>query len=120
MNGLTPRSASHPGRPDLDRTAVRYFVYTLTDAEGRPVYVGRSCNVRNRIAAHASEAAHRPEKVWVYDVRSVSLAGPFTWNRAVAEERATIERLQPRANIDLTARDRRPAVAARSAARADR
>ncbi len=112
MNGLTRRSASHRRRVDIDRTAVRYFVYTLADADGKPVYIGRSCNVAARIKAHASGGAE-----WVTGVRSVSMIGPFTWDDAVREERAAIERSQPRANKALTARDHRPAIAARSTAR---
>lgn len=101
---------------------MRYFVYTLIDAGGEPVYVGRSHNVRQRLANHASVAMAHPHgtKAWVLDVRHISLAGPFDWDQAVKEERAAIERLQPRANRSLTARDRRPAVAARSASRAVR
>lgn len=111
------RLADHGRRPPLDRTAVRYFVYTLTDTNGDAVYVGRSCNPRQRIMAHAAEARWHADKAWVFDVRNVDLSGPYTWDGAVTAERDTIERLQPRANRDLTARDRRPAVAARSAAR---
>lgn len=112
-SGLTSRSLAHHlrgGRPDIDREAVRYFVYTLTDEHDRPVYVGRSCDVPARIKAHAG----RP---WLDEVRSVSLTGPFTWDEAVRVERDTIEREQPRGNVALTTRDHRPATAARSARR---
>lgn len=108
-------------RPDLDREAVRYFVYFLLDENGIPVYIGRSCNVANRIRAHTSDALHpdtpgRARKAeWLPLVRSVTMVGPFTWDDSVSRERAEIERHQPQGNIDLTARDRRPAVARRSA-----
>jgi excinuclease UvrABC nuclease subunit len=95
-----------------------HFVYTLSDSEGRPVYVGRSCKVRDRIRTHASEAKWKPEKAWVYDVRTVSMAGPYTRKVAIKIERDTIERLQPRGNRAMTARDHRPGVAYRSARRA--
>lgn len=122
--GLTPRSVRHTERRDLDRTVVRYFVYRLHDTDGVPVYVGRSCDVANRIRSHHSDASSaypeaRRKAEWLFDVRSVSMFGPFTWDQAVREERAEIERLQPRGNRGLTARDHRPAIAARSARRAE-
>jgi len=107
-------------RAELDPAAARYFVYSLLDAEGAPVYIGRSCNVANRIRAHYSDATHPNDPnaavkaEWLRDVRSLSMVGPFTWGGAVAEERRQIERSQPRGNRDLTARDHRPAVASRS------
>jgi predicted GIY-YIG superfamily endonuclease len=117
-NRLTGRSRTWHARPDLDRTAVRYFVYFLCDASGKAIYIGRSCNVPARIRSHHAEAAHESEtydrylkREWFFDVRSVSLAGPFTWDDAVKRERAEIELHQPRGNRDLT-------VAYRSAARA--
>lgn len=120
MSGLTRRSATAQIRPDIDRAAVRYFVYCLRDASGRPVYIGRSCNVAARLRGHYSNATHRhaPTRLrtqWLFDVRSVFMVGPFTWDGAVAEERRQIELEQPRGNIGLTARDHRPLVAARSA-----
>lgn len=125
MNGLTARSRARVTRPDLDKSAVRYFVYTLTDEGGTPVYIGRSCNVAARLRAHHSNATHphsptRARAAWLFDVRGVSMVGPFTWDGAVAEERRQIERSQPRGNISLTARDHRPGVAVRSASRAVR
>lgn len=127
MSVLTSRSAAYwrsGGRPDLDRTVSRYFVYRLYDAAGQVVYIGRSCNVAKRIRAHVSDAKHYCEPArqskaeWVHDIRDVSMRGPFTWDEAVREERAEIECFQPRGNRDLTARDRRPAIARRSASRA--
>lgn len=114
-------------RPEIDRSAKRYFVYRLLDAEGSPVYIGRSCNVAARIRAHHSDAVHPyaeanvgARKSWIFDVRAVDMVGPFTWDEAVRIERDQIERQQPRGNRDLTARDHRPAIARRSAARAER
>lgn len=126
--GLTPRSAAYlrgPGRPDIDRAAKRYFVYFLRDVTGTPVYIGRSCNVAARIRSHHSTLSHRGIRedlraTWVLEVRAVSMIGPFTWDEAVAEERRQIELNQPRGNRQLTARDHRPATAARSRAAARR
>jgi predicted GIY-YIG superfamily endonuclease len=78
-------------RPLLDRKARRYFVYTLSDAAGAPVYIGRSCNVAQRIRAHASTD-------WIADVRDVSMVGPFTWDEACAEEYRQIRAKLPREN----------------------
>jgi predicted GIY-YIG superfamily endonuclease len=78
-------------RAELDREARRYFVYTLSDAAGTPIYVGRSCNVAGRIRAHASTA-------WISDVRDVSMVGPFTWDEACAEEFRQIRTKLPREN----------------------
>lgn len=108
---LAPTRRSRRVRPDLDKSAVRYFVYRLADETGAAVYIGRSCDVRNRIKAHG-------DTEWIQQVRSVSLVGPLAWDAAVAEERRQIEREQPWANKDLTARDRRPMTASRSAANA--
>lgn len=122
--GQTPRSVRRfSPRPDLDRTARRYFVYTLSDACGVPVYIGRSCNVAARLRGHHSNATHsdeltRARTAWLFDVRSVSMVGPFTWDEAVAEERRQIEVEQPRGNTSLTARDHRRHVAVASASRA--
>lgn len=121
--GQTPLARARwrrPIRPGIDKDTARYFVYFLRDADGVPVYIGRSCDVAARIRAHHANIDHPgiPEDrrtTWLLDCRSVSMLGPFTWDEAVARERAEIERHQPRANRDLTARDRRPAVAARSA-----
>lgn len=78
-------------RPPIDYEARRYFVYTLSDAAGAPVYVGRSCNVASRIKAHSTTD-------WITDVRSVSMVGPFTWDEVCAEEYRQIRTKLPRAN----------------------
>ena len=109
--------------PSLDKTTKRYFVYTLRDADGAPVYVGRSCNPRSRIREHYRNRDCLVEgfrTAWILDVRSVDLTGPYTWDEAVAAERDAIERLQPRGNRQMTARDWRPSIARRSASRAER
>lgn len=95
-------------RADLNRKAVRNFIYRLHDAEGTVLYVGRSCNVAHRIRAHVSEACHEGPKalrkaLWLGDVRSVSMFGPFSWDDAVREERAEIERLMPYGNVQFVA-----------------
>lgn len=111
-------------RPAINRAAKRYFVYQLLGADGTPIYIGRSCNVAARIRAHVSDAEHQfsaaatRKALWLIDVRSVTMCGPFTWDEAVKEERRQIEENQPWGNLDLTARDHRPMAAARSIARA--
>lgn len=124
-NGLTRRSRTWGARRELDREAKRNFVYFLLDAHGAPLYIGRSSNVRSRIRKHYGEASAEVEthdiyrkRDWFFQVRSVSLLGPFNWDEAIKRERAEIERHQPIGNVGLTARDHRPAVAYRSAARA--
>lgn len=97
------RSRYRARRPDLDREAVRYFVYRLHDADGVIVYVGRSCDVPSRIRAHYSTIDHRGvpddrKATWLLDCRGVSMLGPFTWNDACKTERAEIELHQPRGN----------------------
>jgi hypothetical protein len=94
-----------PRRP-IDYEARKYFVYTLSDADGVPVYVGRSNNVAARIRAHFSAAICSPRgdedtafmASWVRDVRSVSMVGPFVWDEVVAEERRQIKAKMPRGN----------------------
>lgn len=87
----------------------RHFVYYLGDENGEVVYVGRSRNVAGRIQKHHYHATTRDprygDKTWLFDVRSVSMQGPMTWEQAIATERAEIERLQPRGNFKLTKRD---------------
>jgi predicted GIY-YIG superfamily endonuclease len=78
-------------RKRIDPTARRYFVYTLSDAAGAPVYIGRSCNVAGRLRAHRSTD-------WISDVRDVSMVGPFTWDEACAEEFRQIRAKLPREN----------------------
>lgn len=93
------------GIGQLDRKVQRYFVYTLSDEAGAPVYVGRSANVAKRIAQHhRSIEHHKPHErpsTWLLDVRSVSMTGPHNWDRACQVEKDTIARLDPRANIAL-------------------
>lgn len=106
MNGQTPRSvrASQTPRRDIDREASRYFIYRVLDAAGEPIYIGRSCDVRARLRSHYSEATHphspaaREAKSWIFDARSLSMLGPFTWGQACGVERAEIEQHQPRGN----------------------
>ena len=105
MNTLSARQRRpwRRERPPIDAKAVRYFVYRLHDAAGAVLYVGRSCNVKARIRAHLSDAqSSMPEfnhkREWVYNVRRVSMVGPFTWDDACRVERAEIEAHQPRGN----------------------
>jgi excinuclease UvrABC nuclease subunit len=98
-------------RPSLDRATRRYYVYFLSDAAGAVIYVGRSQNVAKRLIGHYSDASNpdtveAPRKaLWLMDVRTVSMIGPFAWDQAVAEERRHIEQLQPFGNISATKRD---------------
>ena len=99
-------TTGHKRTRDVDRVSSKYFVYTLSDAEGAPIYVGRSCNVAARIKAHIDDARHSPygprdaafKASWVRDIRTVSMDGPFTWDEAVAEERRQIKSKLPRGN----------------------
>lgn len=92
-----------------DPTA-RHFVYYLHDGSGEIAYVGRSKNVAGRIQQHYHHAAtgdsrYPGKAAWLFAVRSVSMRGPMTWERAIEMERAEIGRLQPRGNVKLTKRD---------------
>lgn len=94
-------------RPDLDRKAVRYFVYRLHDAEERIVYIGRSCDVRQRLRAHYGNATSKfngsaERTSWLFACRRVSMVGPFTWEEACKVERREIEAHQPRGNRQHT------------------
>ena len=96
------------GRKD---PTLRHFVYYLLDGSGDVVYVGRSRNVAGRIEKHHYHATRDYEPSvndkgsWIFDIRSVTMAGPMAWEAAVETERAEIERLQPRGNVKLTKRD---------------
>lgn len=80
-------------RPEIDPTVKRYFVYWLYDGSGRCLYVGRSCNIPDRFRAHLDT------KPWFIDVRSLDMQGPFTWDEAVAAERAAIRHGRPVHNV---------------------
>lgn len=95
------------GRPEIDREAVRYFIYRLHDAEGQVLYVGRSCNVTQRLRSHYSDTQHPMPELnrkaeWFFRSRSVSMVGPFTWGEACRVERAEIEAHQPVGNRQFT------------------
>lgn len=93
------------------------MVYRLHAEDGTVLYVGRSCNVRNRIKAHHGEASSQypgadiyDKRAWFFGVRRVSMVGPYTWDEAVQAERREIERLQPRGNRDMTLHSRHRAA----------
>lgn len=88
-----PITTGHPRKNDIDYVSRKFFVYTLSDAAGDPVYVGRSQKVTERLKSY-----ERTGVAWFRDVRSVSMDGPFTWDEAVAEERRQIKAKLPRAN----------------------
>lgn len=94
-------------RPDIDRSAVRYMVYRLHDESGEALYIGRSCNVAQRIRAHIADATHPSPELnhkadWIRRVVRVSMLGPFTWGEACRVERAEIEAHQPIGNRQFT------------------
>lgn len=107
MNATTARRRQKVRRPDLDRSAVRYMVYRLHDGDGRVLYVGRSCNVAQRIKAHVADAVRGYatdglKARWMPSVRRVSMVGPFTWDEACRVERDEIEAHQPLGNRMFT------------------
>lgn len=87
-------------KPPVDKEARLWFIYSLDDAAGVPIYVGRSVNVAARIRGHDYEARTvAPYKAeWLPDVRGVSMTGPYTYDQAVREERRQIKTLGPRGN----------------------
>lgn len=105
IDPLTPHSRARFGKTrKVYYDEARYFIYTLLDANGEAVYVGRSCNVAARIKAHHGNIGHpfyvrtKREPLWLLEVRSLTLLGPFTWDEACRVERREIERHQPRGN----------------------
>lgn len=106
----------------VDRDEARFFVYFLSDDAGEVIYVGRSRDVAMRLRAHYCDASNpditqsERKALWLMDVRSVDVIGPFTWNGAVAEERRHIKRLEPYGNIQHTRRN--PALIANGVRRA--
>lgn len=98
-------------RTPLDRTARRYFVYVLSDADGAVLYVGRSRNVATRLLGHYSDASNPDtmqalrKAMWFQDVRKVDMTGPLTWDEAVKLGRRLIEDEQPFGNVSQTRRD---------------
>jgi hypothetical protein len=87
------------------------MVYRLHDEAGTVLYVGRSCDVRQRLRAHESEARWHPtggperaaeKAAWFYRSRRVSMVGPFTWDESCRVERVEIETHQPVGNRQFT------------------
>lgn len=76
-----------------------YFVYTLLDADGEPVYIGRTSKVARRIYQHSREALRNEFKAsWFYRARSVAMAGPFSYDIAMRVERDLIDERRPVGN----------------------
>lgn len=84
-------------RPNLDRQVKRYVVYWLYDAAGQCLYIGRSCDVPARLKMHS-------ERDWFTQVRSLEMAGPFSWDLAVQVEAAAIRTAEPPNNVVHTDR----------------
>lgn len=82
-----------PRRAPLDPTVRRFYLYSLTDADGEPVYIGRSCDPVARLRAHHSSGAW-----WTPEVVGMDVWGPYTWGRAVEVEAEVIRRERPRGN----------------------
>lgn len=72
-----------------DPGELRYFVYRLSDAEGRALYVGRSDNPEGRLRTH------RASTDWAKAVVLLETWGPYTWADVVTKERERIEAEQP-------------------------
>lgn len=114
MTILTQRGAELEQRP--------HFVYTLLDAAGGALYVGLSVNVARRILLHhktlrASPGSTKKPATWLLDARDLDMSGPYRRSVGLKVERDLIERLQPRGNVQYTARDHRPWIAETSAGR---
>jgi hypothetical protein len=79
---------------EFDPDALRYHVYYLYDAEGRLLYIGRSCDPLGRLRAHHANAD------WASQVASIDGHGPYTWAEVVRREREEILSKRPPHNID--------------------
>ena len=67
------RSRAPDRRPDLSALPKDPGVYVFRDADGRPLYVGKSINVRTRARSHFTQSAARAG-----DLHAV----PVTWTRS--------------------------------------
>lgn len=73
-----------------------YHVYVCYDAARRPLYVGRTGNLRQRMSAHDSSSP------WMKDCALISVLPFATYDEASRGEGDRIATLRPRHNRHLT------------------
>src|SRR5215213_4554027 len=100
-------------RPLLDRFGKDFFrgvpaepgVYVFSGDSGRPLYVGHSKNLRERLSYYKNAQPERePRRIirLVHQVRNIELERCQTVNSAQVRELALIRQLRPRFNVANT------------------
>lgn len=74
-------------------SARKSVVYWLLDAEGQPLYIGMTDNLRRRMSQHATE------RYWWPDVASVAHTDEMTRREAGITELSDIQSHWPRHNL---------------------
>jgi DNA polymerase-3 subunit epsilon len=101
---LSPRRAPRPRppklrvpverRPDLRRLTTGPGVYVFRDGDGRPLYVGKSVNVRTRARSHFTSGA-----AWTARAESIDCEPTESELGALLLEHRLIRALKPPANV---------------------
>jgi len=78
-----------------------FHVYAAFDAEGRPLYVGQTGNLPQRMAAH------RSQKIWEHRAAVVFITPAATRREACVLEAERIADLRPQFNFQHNPRHRR-------------
>ena len=91
------------GRADLDSLPEAPGVYTLYDAEGRVIYVGKSVNLRRRVQGYFRWRAEGDPKLERIQAETARLATEPLGSdlEALLEEAERIARLRPPINVQL-------------------
>jgi DNA polymerase III subunit epsilon len=109
MRRRPPGGRPSPGRPippsrlDFARLPDGPGVYTFRDADGRPLYVGKSTAVRRRARSHFGAATEHP--AWTEHATLVDAQATESELGALVLENRLIKRLRPPGNVALKATD---------------
>jgi hypothetical protein len=96
IEGQTTRSAGYQGRAPINKDVARYFVYRLSDAAGRCLYIGRSYNPAARLLQHIQQTQ------WARQVAEIDAWGPYAWGASIRHEREFIASERPPHNVTYT------------------
>jgi DNA polymerase-3 subunit epsilon len=88
-------------RPDLKALPKDPGVYVFRDADGRPLYVGKSINVRTRARSHFTQAAREPggPAAWTAHAEHVDHEATNSELGALVLESRLIRALKPPGNV---------------------
>src|SRR4051794_6341088 len=91
VGGMAPRARRR--RPDMGGLPDEPGVYVVRNAEGQPLYVGKSTAVRSRVRAHFSPSS--PSSAWSLQAETVECEATVSELGALMLERRMIRELRP-------------------------